>query len=189
MPSTSSPSVSIYLRLTDYSGRVVAADGTAIASVNVDNVGFDTNSPQFTKVLTYNASVEQTLNIGSQSTGAGAGKITFNPFSITRYLDATSPLLFQASASGTPYKTAEIFFVSAQNTIFSRLTYKLAAIKTVAWAADGNSAVVETVAFEYGTVVITVNKQSPDGKVNSATQSGWNIIKNVLDNTLDSIIK
>lgn len=26
----------------------------------------------------------KTLNIGSQSTGAGAGKITFNPFSITR---------------------------------------------------------------------------------------------------------
>jgi hypothetical protein len=28
--------------------------------------------------------LEQTLNIGSQSTGAGAGKVTFNPFSITR---------------------------------------------------------------------------------------------------------
>jgi hypothetical protein len=25
--------------------------------------------------------IEQTLNIGSQSSGAGAGKITFNPFS------------------------------------------------------------------------------------------------------------
>ena len=28
--------------------------------------------------------IEQTLSIGSQSTGAGAGKVTFNPFSITR---------------------------------------------------------------------------------------------------------
>jgi len=28
--------------------------------------------------------IEQVLNIGSQSSGAGAGKVTFNPFSITR---------------------------------------------------------------------------------------------------------
>jgi hypothetical protein len=31
----------------------------------------------------YSFDIEQTLNIGSQSTGAGSGKITFNPFSIT----------------------------------------------------------------------------------------------------------
>ena len=28
--------------------------------------------------------IEQVLNIGSQSSGAGAGKVTFNPFSVTR---------------------------------------------------------------------------------------------------------
>ena len=28
--------------------------------------------------------IEQVLNIGSQSSGAGAGKVTFNPFSIRR---------------------------------------------------------------------------------------------------------
>ena len=30
------------------------------------------------------ADIEQVLNIGSQSSGAGAGKVTFNPFSIIR---------------------------------------------------------------------------------------------------------
>jgi hypothetical protein len=29
-------------------------------------------------------------NIGSQSSGAGAGKVTFNPFSITRKIDISS---------------------------------------------------------------------------------------------------
>jgi len=29
---------------------------------------------------------------GSQSTGAGAGKVTFNPFSITRKVDKSSPI-------------------------------------------------------------------------------------------------
>jgi hypothetical protein len=35
------------------------------------------------------------LNLGSQSSGAGAGKVTFNPFSITRKIDAVSPSFFQ----------------------------------------------------------------------------------------------
>jgi type VI protein secretion system component Hcp len=30
-------------------------------------------------------------SIGSQSSGAGAGKVTFNPFSITRKIDKSSP--------------------------------------------------------------------------------------------------
>ena len=32
---------------------------------------------------------------GSQSSGAGAGKTEFNPFSITRKIDAASPSFFQ----------------------------------------------------------------------------------------------
>jgi hypothetical protein len=32
----------------------------------------------------YSFDIEQVLNIGSQSGGAGAGKVTFNPFSVTR---------------------------------------------------------------------------------------------------------
>ena len=32
--------------------------------------------------------------LGSQSSGAGAGKVTFNPFSITRKIDKSSPILF-----------------------------------------------------------------------------------------------
>ncbi len=31
------------------------------------------------------------LNNASQSTGAGAGRVTFNPFSITRKIDRSSP--------------------------------------------------------------------------------------------------
>jgi hypothetical protein len=36
-------------------------------------------------------STEGAGGIGSQSTGAGAGKVTFNPFSITRRIDTSTP--------------------------------------------------------------------------------------------------
>ena len=52
----------------------------------------------------YSFDIEQTLNIGSQSTGAGAGRVTFNPFSITRKIDCASPMFFQISCSGTPFQ-------------------------------------------------------------------------------------
>ena len=32
------------------------------------------------EIKDYSFDIEQTLNIGSQSSGAGAGKVTFNPF-------------------------------------------------------------------------------------------------------------
>ena len=40
-PLTMPPTVSIYLRLTDYSGKVLTADGTAIDGKNLDNNSFD----------------------------------------------------------------------------------------------------------------------------------------------------
>lgn len=183
--------ISIYLRLTDYNGKALAADGTTPSSTTLDSSIFDVKNAQlqFVRVLTYSGSVEQTLNIGSQSTGAGAGKISFNPFTITKNLDAMSPILFQASATGTPYKTAEIVFVSAQNYILSKFVYKLVAVKTISWAAGEEDQVLETVSFEYGGLFVTVNKQGPDGRTTGASQAGWNRIKNISDTTQDSVIK
>src|SRR5690242_15795826 len=57
------------------------------------------------EVEDYSFDVEQVLNIGSQSRGAGAGKISFNPFSITRPIDKSSPILYQMACSGTPFAT------------------------------------------------------------------------------------
>jgi type VI secretion system secreted protein Hcp len=45
-------------------------------------------------------------SIGSQSSGAGAGKITFNPFSITRKVDSASPSLYAAAVSGKHFGNA-----------------------------------------------------------------------------------
>jgi type VI secretion system secreted protein Hcp len=41
-------------------------------------------------------------------TGAGAGKVKFDEFTITKTMDSTSPLLYQACASGTHYPSVTI---------------------------------------------------------------------------------
>lgn len=181
---------SVYLRLTDYNGRALTTSGTYDNSVNINNNIIDVNNPQFLRIDSYSSNVEQTLNIGSQATGAGAGKITFNPMMITKQADATSPILFQMAASGTPYKTAEVYFVNQSNLIMIKYTYKLVAVKTVSWASDGESgSVIEAVSFEYGGLTMSTNIQNPDGRLTPATQSGWNRVRNVLDNDPAIMIK
>lgn len=177
--------VATYLRLIDYKKAALTSGGTLDSTIAGS---FDAANPQFMKVTSYGSDVLQTLNIGSQSTGAGAGKIIFNPLQITKYLDAASPVLFQRAASGTPFQTAELFFVNTQGIVFSKFVYKLVAVKTVAWAASSDAGVMENVSFEYGGLVLVVTKFGPTGKVADTIKAGWNRVKNIADNDPDSVI-
>lgn len=178
-----------YLRLTDYSNKVLSAPGAAETAIPVNNNSpFDAKHTQFIEVTDFSADVEQTLNIGSQTAGAGAGKITFNPLQITKHVDAFSSILFQRAAAGTPFKTAEIFFVGGQNVIQMTQIYKLAAVKTVKWASS-DSGVVETVTFEYGGLYMIVNIPGADGTNKFVSQGGWNRIRNVIDSDANSELK
>lgn len=183
--------ISLYLRLVDYKSGALTTGGTMDGNVVSPKDNFDPNSTQFIPVLSCSASAEQTLNIGSQSTGAGAGRIMFNPLSITKNVDGTSPVLFSNAASGTPFKTAELFFVNGQRLILARHTYKMVAVKTVSWSAGvGEESLVEAISFEYGGLFISINQTSPDGgKIINVSQSGWNRIKNVKDPDVNSIIQ
>src|SRR5580704_11619308 len=89
----------------------------------------------------YSFDIEQVLNIGSQSSGAGAGKITFNPFSITRKIDRSSPILFDMACSGTAFKQVSLALRKSaggmqSGVIFLRFDFKLAAVKTISWSHD-----------------------------------------------------
>lgn len=181
---------SIYLRLVDYRSGTLTANGTFDGNVAPIKESFDAKTAHFIQVARYSSGIEQTLNIGSQSTGAGAGRATFNPFTIQRSADVLSPLLFQNAASGTPFKTADVLFVNAQNLISLRHTYKLVAVKTISWSAESSEAdPVETVTFEYGGLIVTVNQQAPDGKLLKMAQGGWNRVRNIVDTDLNTAIQ
>jgi type VI protein secretion system component Hcp len=142
--------------------------------------------PQLFEIEDYSFDVEQTLNIGSQSTGAGAGKITFNPFSITRKIDRQSPLFFQMACSGTAFKFVSLGLRKSSGglvagQIFLRFDFKLVAVKTVSWAHDDESP-KETITFEYGALWVSYNQQASDGSMSAApVQTGWSRVTNTAD--------
>src|ERR1700677_3379543 len=102
-----------FMYFQDYSNNYQASESQVDSTVNSKDImwkpfGFSdaqsANGGSLFEVEDFSFDVEQTLNIGSQSTGAGAGKITFNPFSITRKIDLQSPTFFNMACSGTAFK-------------------------------------------------------------------------------------
>lgn len=147
--------------------------------------GGESGKPGLFEIEDFSFDIEQTLNIGSQSTGAGAGKVTFNPFSITRKIDRFSPVLFEKACSGTPFQTVNLGLKKSAggNTtgiIYLVFRFKLVACKTISWAYDDESP-KETVTFEYGGLQVHYSPQKPDGSLETAVPGGWNRVRNVKD--------
>jgi len=141
----------------------------------------------------YSFDIEQALNIGSQSSGAGAGKITFNPLSITRKMDRASPVLYQMACAGSAFQSAVLVLSrSAGGTKaaspFQRFTFKLVAVKSIAWAYDAE-APKEIVTFEFGGLVIEYWMQNADGSTGAEILGGWNRVKNISDRDPVSVLK
>jgi type VI secretion system Hcp family effector len=154
----------IYLKFTSYSPSLTIKG-------NVTANGYQ-GAVQATSL---SWSSEQTLNIGSQSSGAGAGKVTFNDLHFTKAVDATSPLFFQALCAGIPFEFVDIFFVTSTGAA-ATCRLKLAAVKSI----DGTAGVVagatptdpaEDIALEYGGAIWTVGSAS----------AGWNRVRNIAD--------
>jgi len=145
------------------------------------------------EVEDYSFEIQQTLNIGVQSGGSGAGKVTFNPFSITRKIDKASPVLFQMACSGTAFQTVVLILRksaggSSAGVAFLKFTFKLVAVKTIAYAKSDESP-KEVVTFEYGGLVIEYWPQKADGSLGPKVVDGWNRVKNILDSDPAAIMK
>jgi hypothetical protein len=69
--------------------------------------------------------IEQVLNIGSQSSGAGAGKVTFNPFQITKKTDTVSGKLYLVNSTNTVLETISIDFAGIYTDTFKSTTPEL----------------------------------------------------------------
>jgi type VI secretion system secreted protein Hcp len=139
----------------------------------------------------YSFDIEQTLNIGSQSSGAGAGKVTFNPFQITRKTDKASPILFTMCCAGQHFKIVSLYLrrsgggAGAQGsqtsgTTFLRFDFALVAVKTISWSgSDGDEACKEEVTFEYGALQVRYQQQAEDGSAKGGAVPGsWNRVYN-----------
>ena len=138
----------------------------------------------------YSFDIEQTLNLGSQSSGTGAGRIAFNPFSITRKIDRSSPEFFIRACNGTSFPFVHLLLrkstgQAGAGQVFLRFDFRLVAVKTLSWSHDDESP-KETVTFEYGALGIRYKMQKPDGSLDDGTpfDKSWNKVRNIEDTSM-----
>jgi type VI secretion system secreted protein Hcp len=161
---------SAYLKLTDYSN--VQLMGPSQVQGHLNEI----------ELIHWSWGTDQVLNIGSQSSGAGAGKVSFQSFSIVKRIDKTTPVLFQCCCSGKPFKDALLTLTQplgkdAETTNFFTVDLKLVAVKSITYgdAADPT----ETIEFEAGGAIITFVPHGLDGSLKASVINGWNRVKNI----------
>ena len=132
---------------------------------------------------------ENPTTIGSASSGAGAGKVKFQTFEVTKNVDKASASLFTACASKAHFPQVDLYIRKAGaasapggGTGHSYLlyTFRLVFITTVSWSGGaGQDAPTETVDFVYGALGISYYSQDATGALAAQPESAqWSQVKN-----------
>jgi len=166
-----SGAVDYYLQLPNIPGEATATGFEKQIAVSAFTMGF-----------------EQTLNIGSQSSGAGAGKITYLPFSIEKHYDLASTKLFLAAAAGTPMNGVIFSIVKTGSgsadgksapKAYLKVTLNLCFVKSIS-VQTLDAYPVELVSFEYGAIKFEYSVMNVStGALTTGNMGSWDRTKNV----------
>jgi type VI secretion system Hcp family effector len=103
------PAAAVFMALAT---QPAAADTCTFEHSNPVASSVGPNTGGVFEIDDFSFGIEQTLNIGSQSSGAGAGKVTLNPFQITKQVDSSTPVLFASAISGEAFSEIKCSFYS-----------------------------------------------------------------------------
>ena len=114
----------IFVKFIDYQSSSATVYGESVVKGMAGSI----------EALSFSSDVEQTLNIGSQTSGAGAGKISFGDIQFTKNVDSTSSALFGAAAAGRPFKEVDVTFTNPDGSPSALLRLGLVAVKSIGLA-------------------------------------------------------
>jgi Type VI secretion system effector, Hcp len=110
VPHVTTPSVSTHIITPPVKFHVITPEGdtgSKITNTNSDNI---TIKDSHTKLHNETNGLQQQspTALGGATGGAGSGKVTFNPFSLTRKIDIASPSFFASATSGASFSLNKI---------------------------------------------------------------------------------
>jgi type VI secretion system Hcp family effector len=127
-----------------------------VASLVTIELNDDDSTTVAFEIKDFSFSVENPTTIGSATSGAGAGKIKFNEFTITKRIDKASPVLFKSCASGEHYKKVTLQMRKAGGDPSTAgkpfLMYSFSTVFTtnIDWSGPGDEGPEESITFVYG---------------------------------------
>lgn len=140
-----------------------------------------TNQTQTFDVSSFDLGAQSTTSIGSATTGAGAGKATFQKFVVTKPVDKNSSDLFLDLTKGTFLKSAEIIVRKAgangMAAPLAQYVMKQVAITDI-HVTGGSRTPTETIQGEYGAIQFVIYQQMPNGTTKVGSAGGWSQVTN-----------
>ncbi len=114
--------------------------------------------------------------------GGGAGKVSVQDMSITKYVDKSSPNLMMATCNGKHYKEALLTVRKAgeKPLEYIKITMKEVLISSVSTGGSGGEdRITENISLNFAEFKVEYTPQKPDGSGDAAVEAAWNIAKNV----------
>lgn len=152
--------------------------------LTVDGITGPNGSPCAFEIKDWSFSVENPTTIGSATGGAGAGKVKFNEFTITKTVDSASPVFFKNLATGAHYNTVTLIMRKAggdpQSSGHAFLKYTFGTVFTtkINWSGPGDEGPEEQITFVYGTLTVQYQPQKPDGTLGTPIISCFDVVRN-----------
>ena len=132
-------------------------------------------------VTSFDLGVANTLNIGSATSGAGAGKVSFQPFTVTKTVDKYSSDLFLDLAAGKRLTSAEIIVRKADAGSLATpvAQYLMKDVVITSLHVSGTAKqTTETVQGEYGAIQFVFYGQTSSGTIKPVSSGGWSQVTN-----------
>jgi type VI protein secretion system component Hcp len=131
-------------------------------------------------ISSFSLGAENTTTIGSQSGGAGAGKVKFQSFQVVKELDSLSPSLLLDLAAGHHYDTVLIVVRrrSGHMSVPSFVYEMKLVFLTKIHVSGSTSAPTETITGDAGSLALATYNQNSQGQVSLGSTAGWNRVSN-----------
>ncbi len=116
--------------------------------------------------------------------GGGAGKVSVQDISFTKYIDSSSPVLMQSCCSGKHFKTATLVVRKAGDKPLEYLKIKLTEILITAVSTGGSGGedrLTENVTLNFAAFNLDYIPQKADGSGDAAVSASYNIAENAVE--------
>lgn len=113
--------------------------------------------------------------------GGGAGKVSVQDLSITKYLDKASPNLMQGNCTGKHYKQALLTVRKAGDKPleYLKITMKEVLVASISTGGSGGEdRLTENITLNFAEFKVEYTPQKQDGSGEAAIEAEWNIAKN-----------
>jgi type VI secretion system secreted protein Hcp len=148
----------------------------------------ETTDPDFVgavEISEFSFGAENTISIGSSTTGAGAGKATFKEFTIKKLTDTGSPSLLIFLAEGKHYDNLTLSLRKGgaggdtSGAVYLKFEFGMVMVKSIEWSgATGDDVPSESVVFEFGEIRVTYCQQDTSGALKAPIIKAWSRLTN-----------